>query len=347
MIEVTRGNLLTSEAEALVNTVNTVGVMGKGIALQFKRAWPDYFRAYKQACDAGQVELGRVWVYPVERLTGPRYIISFPTKGHWRERSMLENIEAGLIDLVEQLKQLDVRSVAVPPLGCGQGGLDWSVVRKRIETACEGVEGLDVLLFEPGYAPPHRERPAAHRAAWRWTEPRAALATLMDAYRIADYRLSHLEAQKLAYFLQEAGVPMKLRFKAAHYGPYADNLRHLLITMEGQVLFGADGSSAPDAKLELIETSLVRARQYLGQRPALAEQVERVRGLIEGFETPYGMELLATVHWIARDHGVPTVDEALERVRSWSDAKRARFGEHHVRTALQQLQDTDWIPLPA
>lgn len=124
MIQEAHGNLLDAEADALVNTVNTVGVMGKGIALQFKRAFPENYKAYKRACDQGAVELGQMFIWDAGALAGdgPRYVINFPTKKHWRSKSKLSDIRAGLDDLVRQLKDLSINSVAVPPLGCGHGG---------------------------------------------------------------------------------------------------------------------------------------------------------------------------------------------------------------------------------
>ena len=153
MIELTKGNLLEAPAEALVNTVNTAGIMGKGIALQFKQAYPQMFRAYKRDCKAGEVKLGMVQVFDLGGLVGgPRWIINFPTKGHWRAGSRMADIETGLQDLVATIKRLHIRSIAVPPLGCGNGGLDWNEVRPRIESAFAALPEVRVL-GSPGGAP--------------------------------------------------------------------------------------------------------------------------------------------------------------------------------------------------
>lgn len=151
-LEFTRGNLLEANVEALVNPVNTVGVMGKGLALQFKQAYPDVYTVYRQACDAGELEPGRVHVVPVDRADGPRLIIHFPTKRHWRSKSKLREIEAGLDDLARVLQEQRIASVAVPPLGCGYGGLDWVEVRPRIESALGELAGIRVLVFAPADA---------------------------------------------------------------------------------------------------------------------------------------------------------------------------------------------------
>jgi O-acetyl-ADP-ribose deacetylase (regulator of RNase III) len=150
MIETTRGNLLKAPAEALVNTVNTVGVMGKGIALQFRQAYPEMYRTYEQACKNGEVRLGEVQAYDLGGLVGgPRWIINFPTKGHWRAGSRLADIERGLANLVAKVRELNIRSIALPPLGCGNGGLDWNMVRPRIEEAFAELPDVRVLLYEP------------------------------------------------------------------------------------------------------------------------------------------------------------------------------------------------------
>ena len=149
MIELQHGNLLEANAEALVNTVNCVGRMGKGLALQFKQAFPENFRLYAQACREGTVRPGRMFVTPSGRDTNPRYVINFPTKRHWREPSHLEDIESGLLDLIKVVGDLSINSIAVPALGCGLGGLDWAVVRPLIEHAFAEAPSVRVLLFEP------------------------------------------------------------------------------------------------------------------------------------------------------------------------------------------------------
>lgn len=148
-----QGDLLISDAEAIVNAVNCVGVMGRGLALQFKRTFPANFKAYAAACKRGEVEPGRMFVFETGASVGPRYIINFPTKRHWRFRSRLDDIDAGLEALVGELEARGVRSVAVPPLGCGLGGLSWPDVRARIEAHLGGLEGVDVRIHEPGGGP--------------------------------------------------------------------------------------------------------------------------------------------------------------------------------------------------
>ena len=152
-LKLAHGDLLNQEVDAIVNTVNTVGVMGKGIALQFKQKWPENFKAYAKACEREEIKPGKMFIYDAGGLLRPRYIINFPTKRHWREPSRIEDIDAGLKDLVEQVKDLKIKSIALPPLGCGNGGLDWSDVRPRIEKAFSELTDVDVRLFAPEGAP--------------------------------------------------------------------------------------------------------------------------------------------------------------------------------------------------
>jgi len=149
MIEYRAGDIFAEEAEALVNTVNCVGVMGRGIALQFKKAWPENFKAYAAACRKHEVQPGSMFVFETGQLTPPRFIINFPTKRHWRDRSRIEDIEAGLKALVKEIRKRGIRSIAVPPLGAGLGGLDWSQVRTRIEQALGILPDVNVVMFEP------------------------------------------------------------------------------------------------------------------------------------------------------------------------------------------------------
>lgn len=148
MIEYKTGDIIVEDAEALVNTVNCVGVMGRGVALQFKKAFPDNFDAYAAACKQGKVQPGRLFVFGTGRMY-PRYIINFPTKRHWRDKSRMEDIEAGLVALTREIRERDIRSIALPPLGSGLGGLDWAAVRPRIEASLGDLDDLKVVVFEP------------------------------------------------------------------------------------------------------------------------------------------------------------------------------------------------------
>jgi O-acetyl-ADP-ribose deacetylase (regulator of RNase III) len=166
MIELTSGDLLKANVEALVNTVNCAGVMGRGIAAQFKRAFPANFTVYQQACKRGEVQPGRMLIVETAVNRTPRWIVNFPTKRHWRDHSRIEDIESGLAALVPDIRRLDIRTIAIPPLGCGLGGLRWPDVRPRIEQVMAVLPDVRVMLFEPGESPAADElvRPAQARS---------------------------------------------------------------------------------------------------------------------------------------------------------------------------------------
>jgi O-acetyl-ADP-ribose deacetylase (regulator of RNase III) len=180
MIKEVDGDLLKSQVDALVNTVNTIGVMGKGIALQFRQAFPRNYEAYRRACNQGEVQMGRMFVFHTGQLQ-PRFIINFPTKQHWRSRSRLADIEAGLTDLVRVVGQLGISSIAVPPLGVGNGGLPWQDVRRVIHEALEQLPDIVVLLYTPSGAPAPTDMQVATTRP-RMTPGRAALLGILHRY---------------------------------------------------------------------------------------------------------------------------------------------------------------------
>ena len=349
MITLTTGNLLTNDAEALVNTVNTEGVMGKGIALQFARAFPEILPPYEAACRSGELAPGRVQVIERPGLIHPRYLINLPTKRHWRGKSRMADIDAGLADLVRAVRERGIRSIAVPPLGCGLGGLDWNDVRPRIEAAFAALPDVDVRLFAPEGAPPPAEQPN-RTAAPALTPARARVIEVLGAYLDLGYELSLLEVQKLLYFLQGAGDELKLVYAKHRYGPYADNLRQVLKRFEGHYTLGyGDGNDAPDTEITLLPDARERATAFLASQSDDSDEaarLARVVQLIEGFESPYGMELLATVHWVAAREGAATLDDAVTAVHAWSDSKRQRMSREHIALAWDRLVATGWIAPP-
>ena len=281
MIEYTSGDILQCEADALVNTVNCVGVMGRGIALQFKNVYPENFKAYEAACKREAVQPGRMFVFETGQLTLPRFIINFPTKRHWRGKSRIEDIDAGLVDLVNVIRDKGIRSIAIPPLGAGLGGLDWNEVRPRIERALAELAEVRVLVFEPKGAPAN-DKMAHVREVPKMTAGRAALVELMQRYLggLLDPFVTLLEVHKLMYFMQEAGEPLRLQYVKHHYGPYAENLRHVLKAVEGHLIAGyADGGDAPDKPLTLVPGAVEDAKDYLDQHDISRARFERVTKL--------------------------------------------------------------------
>lgn len=347
MIKQASGNLLTASVEALVNTVNTEGVMGKGIALQFRKAYPSMYEEYADACKAGRVRLGAVSVFDNGRIGGgPRWIINFPTKGHWKSKSRIEDIDSGLLSLVDTIKELRITSIAVPPLGCGNGGLDWRDVRPRIEAAFAALPDVEVHLFAPAAAPEAAEMPNATSKP-KLTGAGAVLIELIRRYEAALLGgvVSLLEIHKLMYFLQEAGQPLKLQYEAHTYGPYSLNLRHVMSRLEGHYLSGfGDGSDRPGKVIEVLEGATDAAGQFLEKQPDVLARLERVSDLIVGFEDPYGMELLSSMHWvICHEAGAQdSMDVAVAAVLQWNPGKRLRLKTQHLEIAWKLLKKKQW-----
>ncbi len=349
MITFTQGNLLETRVEALVNTVNTVGVMGKGIALMFKERFAENFRRYAAACKAREVQTGKMFVTPVHELDGPRWIVNFPTKQHWRSPSRLEWVQEGLQDLRRFLLEQHIQSVAIPPLGAGNGGLEWAKVREQI-TQTLGDLDIEILVFEPTS---QYQNVAKRTGVEKLTPARALIAELVRRYWVLGMECSLLEIQKLAWFLEreieKRGLTsLDLRFNAHKYGPYADRLRHLLEGLDGSYLH-SDKRISDATPLEVIwfdDTRKDLVHRYLqSEAKAYAHALESTTALIDGFESPFGMELLATVDWLLAREGVaPTVPALREGLRHWrggSDAaarKERLFDDRALGIALERLR---------
>ena len=345
MIELTVGDILKDDSDAIVNTVNCVGVMGRGIALQFKNAVPENFKAYAIACKRGEVQPGHMFVFDTQQLTSPRYIINFPTKRHWRGKSRVQDIDSGLIALVAEIAQRGIRSIAIPPLGSGLGGLDWADVLPRIQQAMQALPDVRVRLYEPKGAP-EADQMHHSREVPNMTAGRAALVELMSRYMrgLLDPTISLLEVHKLMYFMQAAGEPLRLKYVRAPYGPYAENLRHVLKAIEGHMVAGyADGGDDPTKPLSLVPGIASEAMAFLTSHQPTKARFDRVGALVDGFETPFGLELLATVHWLAtNDESARTAGDVVARVHAWN-ARKQQFTPRHIGIALNVLADQGWI----
>jgi O-acetyl-ADP-ribose deacetylase (regulator of RNase III) len=282
-----------------------------------------------------------MFVFETHSLTNPSFIINFPTKRHWRGKSRMEDIESGLKALTEEIRRLGIRSIAIPPLGSGLGGLAWADVRPRIEAALGDIADLDVVIFEPSGAPVATKSSEVPRM----TAGRAALVVLIHRYLagLMDPFVTLIEVQKLMYFMQEAGEPLRLNYIKHYYGPYADNLRHVLARIEGHLISGYhDGGDAPDKQLELVPGAVKDADDFLAQDGPTRHRFDRVGDLVGGFETPFGLELLATVHWVARRENASDVENATKKVHAWNDRKR-RFSQRQIGIAFHTLHAKGWL----
>ncbi len=344
MISYTTGNILDAEVEALVNTVNCVGIMGRGIALQFKKKFPENFKAYQRACEQGDVQPRKMFVFDIGELTLPRYIVNFPTKRHWKGKSRIEDIQAGLVDLVRFVKSAGIRSIAIPPLGSGLGGLEWRDVKPLIAGAFGAMVNIEVVVFEPADITSDVRRNNSTTVP-QMTSGRAALVSLMSRYLagLMDPSVSLLEVHKLMYFLQGAGEPLRLRYVQAPYGPYAENLRHVLHEIEGHLISGyADGGDAPDKQISLVPGAIDEAEHFLSEHSDTQQRFERVGQLVEGFETTFGLELLATVHWVMTESGARTLEKIKDATYAWNPRKR-QFSPLQIELAADRLRTQGWI----
>jgi len=342
MIEYKHGDILRENAEALINTVNCMGIMGRGIALQFKNIFPENFKAYAKACKQNEVQPGKMFVFETGQLANPRYIINFPTKRHWRGKSRIEDIESGLQALVDTIHKYNIHSIAIPPLGSGLGGLDWSIVKSRIETTLQSLSDVRIIIYEPNGAP---EKVTCTRDVPAMTEGRAALIELVNRYLngLLEPFVTLLEVHKLMYFMQAAGEPLRLKYRKALYGPYAENLRHVLNAIEGHYVCGyADGGDKPDKQLQLVPGAIEDAVRFLEQYPDTRERFNRVAELVEGFESPFGLELLSTVHWVMVQNGARSVEDVIQHTYAWNDRKR-QFTPRQIAIAVDILSKNGWV----
>ncbi|WP_299974811.1 macro domain-containing protein [uncultured Pseudoteredinibacter sp.] len=340
----TSGDILKADTEAVVNTVNCVGVMGRGIALQFKKAWPDNFNAYEKACKKEQVQPGSMFIYETGQLTNPLYIINFPTKRHWRGASRVEDIVSGLKALRNDIERLGIKSISLPPLGAGLGGLDWGVVKGHIENELRGIQDVEVFVYEPSGAPT-ADKMVKNKKEVRMTEGRAVLLELIERYLkgLLDPMVSLLEVHKLMYFMQESGQELNLNYSKGAYGPYAEKIRHVLNHIEGQMISGyADGGDNPYKEIELIPGAIQDARKCLSTRCDVKDRFEKVSKLIDGFESPMGLELLSTVHWVVKREGAKTVGDATNLVHAWNERK-AQFSDRQISIAFRVLSEHGWV----
>jgi len=343
MLKYKQGDILSEDVEAIVNTVNCVGVMGRGLALQYKNKFKENFKIYAKACKNSEVIPGKMFITETGQLTNPKYIINFPTKRHWKGKSKIEDIENGLIDLKKAIKEYDIKSIAIPPLGSGLGGLDWKIVKNKIENALSNVENINIIVYQP-----LDEKTIIKNISTdvpKMTEGRAALVELINRYLkgMLSPFISLLEVHKLVYFMQEAGEPLRLKFEKAHYGPYAQNLRHVLNVVEGHFINGyEDGGDAPDKQIKLVPGAVVDASKFLEDKDSTNNNFKQVSDLVNGFETPFGLELLSTVHWVMKQNSTIDIEQIISDVYSWNEGKK-QFSKKQIQIARDILIKKEWI----
>jgi O-acetyl-ADP-ribose deacetylase (regulator of RNase III) len=340
MIQLIEGNLLESKAEALVNTVNTVGVMGKGIALQFKNRYPNNYKLYEKACKAKEVQIGKLFVTETfSLLEGRKIVINFPTKTDWRKPSEYSYIESGLKDLVRIITEKGIKSVAIPPLGAGNGGLDWNIVKNIIERSLTGLN-CDIQLYEPNAT----IREAMKKERVKLTPARAMLVyVLYEVVRNGEF-VSEFSAEKAAYFLQRFGAKeqFKLDFQPNFYGPYSGKVKHVLYYLNGSYITGySSKDKKPFDELGIMFDGEKEINDYLEQTDNVVyrEIANKTKAFLAGFYSAFGLELLSTVDYIMSEKKVKTIEDITRHIESWSSRKKSLFSNpKFIDVAIKKLE---------
>ncbi len=354
---VEEGDIFKSKAQTWVNTVNTVGVMGKGIALGFKRRFPDMYEDYVERCRRGEVRLGRPYLF---KRSTPPWVINFPTKEHWRSAARLDAIVEGLTHLKANYREWGIKSLAVPPLGSGEGQLEWRIVGPTLYRRLKELD-VPVELYAP-FGTPHEElqpeyleqlslEQALNQRQVPSSRVPASWVALVDILCQIESQRYHwpvgrIAFQKLAYFATEAGIPTGLQYERSSYGPYASGIKRLLArlvnnglvteTRRGQMFNVRVGPTFEDAS--------VAFRSQLAQ---WTKSVAKVADLFRRMTTRQA-EVAATVHFVAeklkeRKHKLPTETEVHDEVMSWKARRKPGFDSHEVKEAIRNLAMLEWV----
>ncbi len=335
MINYTKGNIIQADVEALVNTVNTVGVMGKGIALAFKKAFPNNFKTYRQLCKDKKFDIGELLITNTDQIR-PKFIINFPTKKHWRSRSKIEFIEIGMKKLVKEIKEKQIKSIAIPPLGCGNGGLNWNEVKTVILRELKEVDkDVEVIIFEPGY----NNQEIKSKKIVTLTPARAMLLTSLRNYQVLGYSINLLVIQKIAYFIQRFGEPLNLKYEKGYFGPYSHRLQHLAKYLNGYFLNFKHEATKPSTPVYLRNMDKVEVYNKENLTYKQNNRLKEVQSLIEGFESPYGLELLATVDFIYQEEKIEDTNKIIEVIGNWTNRKKKLMRPFHIKVAHQRLKE--------
>jgi len=342
-----KGNLFETGAEAIVNTVNCVGVMGKGVALEFKNRWPDNFKAYKKLCQNKHLRPGGVFIFDTDDLFGDskkhqRYLINFPTKDHWRSKSKLSYIEQGLDDLLVKLESLNIKSVALPPLGCGNGGLDWDEVKLLLEKKLSKMQSADFYIYGPKesvLSPEYESIPSSDM-----TEKRAILVKAIGEFEpyFGGY-LTRISLQKIVYFLQSMGIDYGVEFSRNTHGPYSEELHKIFKVMDDKKFIV--NYKKDESLIQASTGALAMANEFLDEfgHENNVEKIQRLSLLIQGYESPFGMELLSSIHYLVSSENVHDAEEVVDAINNWNDHKSSQFEDKAVLLAYERLKEDKFI----
>lgn len=332
MLKYVKGNLLEAEADAYVNTVNTVGVMGKGIALQFKTKFPHNYQMYLEACKLRTIDIGKLLVVTENYIDGRKIIVNFPTKKEWFRKSQYTYIEEGLKDLVHVIERFQIKSLALPPLGCGNGGLTWSKVKVLIEKYLKDIPNTIIYIYEPSIETAIMSK--------ELTPGRAMLLYALFEYEKMGEEVSLFVANKLAYFLQRSGVNLNIQFTANTYGPHTKDIKNVIRKLNGTfITLDDDKNIEPFDAIHLNRDAKEAIDQYVsesltdGERKKLYNMLD----VIKGFESAFAMEILSSVDFLRVQYSLQTSDDVLVKMHEWSDRKKESIKDKHVVIAMSQL----------
>lgn len=324
MIIYKKGNILESEADALVNTVNTQGVMGKGIALQFKNAFPSNYKIYQDICRNGNFQIGDLLIVEENGLiSGKKTIINFPTKTSWRKPSEYSYIEKGLDKLVQVIEEKKINSIAIPPLGSGNGGLNWEIVKKMIEDKMSHLP-IDVFIYEPNSQ--IKEKLKEERV--QLTDARAMLLFMLYKLVANGEFVSEFSSEKICYFLQRFGAKehFKLEYKPNFYGPYSGKVKYVINYLNGSYIMGYSSmDKKPFETLDLVSDGFEKVESYILSKPELVKIVNRTESFLDGFYSEFALELLSTVDYISLNKDTFDLEIIKSELESWSERKRTLF----------------------
>lgn len=345
MIKYIKGNLLSAHTEALVNTVNTVGVMGKGIALQFKERYPDNFKAYVIACKEKRIFPGKSLVVKDRYQDEDVWIINFPTKVDWRKKSQYSYIEEGLKDLVQIISSYQIRSIALPPLGCGNGGLNWEQVKELIELYLQPLsDTVDIIVYEPDAEVKEILKKEYRHKSADLTPARALLLYALFYYDATGEKANLFVANKLIYFFQRLGEPSykNLNFQAHYYGPYSVQVGHLVHVLSGKYILGLEQMDVkPFEEITLVYDTMKEVSDYI-RIHLVSEQRKRLSNLIkfiDGFQSALALEVLASVDFIRKENPGINKEETIQRIRNWTERKKNLFTDRMISVAYDHLDD--------
>ena len=345
MINIVSGNLLDSSASALVNPVNTVGVMGKGIALQFKEAFPHNYEAYRIACKDKTLNIGDILVEKdFNTAYGEKLIINFPTKQHWKQPSKYEYIESGLKSLVKYITENKIISIAIPPLGCGNGGLDWNIVKPMIETHLL-VLNTEIYLYEPNDLVKEILQKQPTSSIAELTPARAMLLYMLFHYEALGESSSLFSANKLAFFLQRMGENLKLKFEAHLFGPYTEDVKRVLYKLNGTYLNGLEQNQAKAFEpLKLNYERFDEVKIYINNQlnSIQKKRLKKLINFITGFESELSLEILSSVAMILDSNPYMSLEKVTEECK-WNERKKRLFKNEYITIAYEHLHETIYI----